>query len=177
MTGARITVEIHDAPIRGYLNQLRFALSRPEELTEPIGVRLRDNTQDRFASERAPDGTPWQRLNPLYDEIKRGPGILRGPNWSRSGLNNSITHEARGCEVVVGSNKVYAAIHQFGGTIRPKKPGGLLMLRTAGGAIWGAAKDVTIPARPFLGLSEDDRRDVLDIIADWHDRAAQGGRR
>lgn len=175
MTGARITVEFQATPIRGYLDRLRFTLSRPEELTEPIGIRLRDNTQDRFAAERAPDGTPWERLNPAYAEIKRGPGILRGPNWSRSGMAGMITYEAAGWEVAVGSNKVYAAIHQFGGTIRPKRRGGLLTLRTPEGAVWGVAREVTIPARPYLGLSAEDERDVLDIIEDWHDRAGRGG--
>jgi phage virion morphogenesis protein len=172
MTGARITVDFQATPIRGYVDRLRFALARPEELTEPIGIRLRDNTQDRFAAERAPDGTAWAPLHPLYAEIKRGPGILRGPNWSRSGLNNSITYAASGWEVAVGSNKVYAAIHQFGGTIRPKRAK-LLILRTAEGAIWGTAKEVTIPARPYLGLSAEDERDVLEIVEDWHDRAAR----
>lgn len=172
MTGATLTVEFRDAQITGAFARLRFALGRPEELTQPIGMRLRDNAQDRFAGERAPDGTPWAPLNPLYAEVKRGPGILRGPDWSRSGLNNSLTYQAAGWEVAIGSNKVYAAIHQFGGTIRPVRAK-VLVMRTAGGRVWGTAKSVTIPARPYLGLSAEDARDVLDIVEDWTLRATR----
>lgn len=170
MTGARITVEFADAQIRGGLNRLGFALSRPEEVTEPIGLRLRDNWQDRFATEAGPDGTPWPALHPLYAAVKQGPGILRGRDWSRSGLNNSLTYQAAGWQVEIGSNKVYAAIHQFGGIIRPVRAK-VLTLRTPDGAIWATAKQVTIPARPYLGLSDDDRRDVLEIVEDWQWRA------
>jgi phage gpG-like protein len=45
----------------------------------------------------------------------------------------------------VGTNKVYAATHQFGR---------------------GA-----IPARPFLGLSEEDVRDAVETLADHMRRA------
>ncbi|WP_439596467.1 phage virion morphogenesis protein [Falsiroseomonas sp.] len=165
MTGVTLSVEIRDAQIAGAVAQLRFAFSRPEELTQPIGIRLRDNAQDRFKLERAPDGTPWAPLNPLYAEIKEGPGILRGRDWNRSGLNNSLVHQAAGWDVAIGSNKIYAAVHQFGAVIKPRRAG-MLTLRTPSGAIWGVAKEVTIPARPYLGLSDEDRRDVLDIVED-----------
>lgn len=177
MTGARIEVTFDAARLTGALNRLRFALARPEEVTEPIGLRLRDNWQDRFRTEAGPDGTPWAPLHPVYAEIKRGPGILRGPNWSRSGLNNSLNslaYTASGWTVEIGSNKIYAAIHQFGGTIKPVRAK-VLTLRTAGGAIWGAAKQVTIPARPYLGLSAEDARDVLEVVEDWQARALGPG--
>lgn len=174
MTGAALTAEFRDAQIRGAVAQLRFALGRPEALTRPIGVRLAENAQDRFRAERAPDGTPWQRLNPVYAEVKQGPGILRGPNWSRSGLNASITSAASGWDVSVGSNKVHAAVHQFGAMIRPKR-GAFLTLRLPNGAIWGVAQQVTIPARPYLGLSAEDQQDVLDIVEDFADRQFRAG--
>jgi len=50
--------------------------------------------------------------------------------------------------VRIGSDRVYAAIHQFGGTIRPKKAGGRLVFTVGGKKVF--AKSVTIPARPYF---------------------------
>jgi phage gpG-like protein len=49
--------------------------------------------------------------------------------------------------VTIGSDRPYAAIHQFGGIIRPKS-GGRLKFQVNGQ--WFSAKQVTIPARPFF---------------------------
>ena len=73
----------------------------------------------------------------------------------------------------MGSNKPYAAVHQFGATIRPVRAK-FLTLRTRQGEVWGFAKEVTIPARPYLGLSAEDRRAVLDIVEDWSLRRMGG---
>ena len=54
----------------------------------------------------------------------------------------------------VGSDRVYAAIHQLGGIIRPKNATSLVF--TIGG-IKIHAKKVTIPARPFFPFTPDGR--------------------
>ena len=72
-----------------------------------------------------------------------------------------------GLTAVVGTNLVYARIHEYGGVIKPKKPGGFLVFRvetmqsigqyrssrrkdtTMSNVIF--AKKVTMPARPYLG--------------------------
>jgi phage virion morphogenesis protein len=56
--------------------------------------------------------------------------------------------------VVLGVNKVYAAIHHFGGPA-------------------GRGRKVTIPPRPYLGLSEADREEIRAILNDY--LAAAGG--
>lgn len=48
----------------------------------------------------------------------------------------------------VATNVVYAAIHEFGGTIRAKA-GGWLRFKTRDGQ-WHTVKEVTIPARPYM---------------------------
>lgn len=62
--------------------------------------------------------------------------------------------------VEVGSNLVHAAIHQFGGVIRPRAAK-LLMFRGH------VAKSVDIPARPYLGLSKEDERELVERTLDW----------
>ena len=53
-----------------------------------------------------------------------------------------------------------AAVHQFGGTIKPKS-GKLLAFRGH------VAKSVTIPARPYLGLSDADQNELVERTLDW----------
>lgn len=57
----------------------------------------------------------------------------------------------------MGSARPYAAMMHFGGT-KPEFP-----------HLWG-----DIPARPFLGLSDQDRRDVVEITGEWFVRASGG---
>ena len=162
MAGATIHVDLRAEQLRTALAQLRRMGQDPGRLLRPIGVLLVRNTQDRFDAETDPDGNRWAPLSPWYAAVKTGPGILRGAGM-RGGLQGSIVSEVSGSELAIGSNKVYAAIHQFGGTIKPSK-GKLLVFRTAGGQVFGAARSVTIPARPYLGLSSDDARDILEVV-------------
>lgn len=68
---------------------------------------------------------------------------LSGTLWRSIAIKGLTNHS-----VTVGSDRVYAAIHQFGGTILPKKPGGRLAFKIGGQTVF--ARKVTVPARPFL---------------------------
>jgi phage gpG-like protein len=78
-------------------------------------------------------------------------------------LYASITHRASPTSVEVGSNAIYAAIHQFGGTIKAKDA---KALRFRIGDVWVTKESVTIPARPFLGIDDDDRQMIVETVAD-----------
>lgn len=56
-------------------------------------------------------------------------------------------------QVSVGSDRKYAAIHQLGGVIKPKKEGGLLVF-TSGGKTYRVTK-VVMPGRPYLPFTKD----------------------
>ena len=169
MTGARILVEMDDKEIQRAVFRLSAMGQNMLPVARAIGVGLVRNTQDRFDAGRAPDGRAWTPLKPFTLAMKRGPGILR-ESGMRGGLQASIAFRADagagGATVTVGTNKVYGAIHQFGGTIRPKNPKGLLFFRTPGGRVWAAARSVTIPARPYLGISFEDRRMIGEAVQD-----------
>ena len=66
---------------------------------------------------------------------------------------------------MVGSNLPYARIHQLGGTIRPKKGKFLKFRGLDGEDVF--VKEVTIPARPYLGISDDDREEIMDTMTDF----------
>ena len=66
---------------------------------------------------------------------------------------------------------VYGAVHQFGAEIRANNPSGLLVFRTARGRVFGVARHVTIPARPYLGLSAADRTAMGRVVTSFYRRA------
>lgn len=63
---------------------------------------------------------------------------------------------------IVGTNVKYAAIHEFGGTIRPKSAGGMLVWRGEDGLIF--AKEVKIPRRPYLSRAFAARKEVVSRL-------------
>lgn len=163
MTGARLAVGFEAGPVRDALRRVDQALREPHVFLGPVATALARNTVERFWNERDPQGFAWKPLSEFYAPMKEGPGILRGPGGS--GLWGSINSEVRGETVVVGASKPYAAIHQFGGVIKPKR-GPHLIFRDRNGKAFGAARQVTIPARPYLGIGPEDERDILEAVED-----------
>ena len=160
MAGSFITISVEDAAARAMLNKLGQMDTAP--LMRRLGERIQAWTQDRFDAnqQQAPDGTPWAKLNPKYAQNK--PRHLQNRKLTLSGhLRKSIRWQLLDSQsVLVGTNVKYAAIHQFGGTIRPKKGKALAF----GGRF---VQSVTIPARPYLGISEQDNQEIREIIKDW----------
>lgn len=176
MAGA--TLEFDATAALAVINEVAQAMGRPEPLLDDIGHYLREQTEDRFKRQQAPDGTPWQALTPRYQRRKRknGDKILVLDGW----LSSKFTHQVHGDELLVGTNRVYAAIHQFGGVIdvaarsqqayfRQGKNGevgnSFVSKRKSNFAQWVTigAYQIRIPARPFLGVSESDGYAIAGI--------------
>lgn len=121
-----------------------------------IGSHLENTTRRRFHTGASPAGASWKQS--LRAKQQDGGTLV-----DTGRLRDSITSRAQGREVQVGTNVLYAAIHQFGGVIRPKNKQALHFPLPGGGFFIG--KKVTIPARPFLGLSAADARAIERIVA------------
>ena len=147
------------------------AMAHPRPLLRQLGVLLQHSTQQRFNYGVDPEGQAWAPLLPAYAAVKTGPAILVNSGMS-GGLQGSITFDTGDGFVVVGSNKVYAAVHQFGAVIRPKNAKALVF-RLAGGVVH--AHQVTIPARPYLGLSDADWVEVAELAGEYIARLLRGG--
>lgn len=121
-------------------------------MLEAMGATVESQTRRRITSEKtAPDGAAWK-------PNRSGTSILL-----RSGhLLASIHYRTGGSEVRVGSGIVYAAIHQLGGTIRPVNAPKLVFQGSSGGLVF--ANQVTIPARPYLGVSADNRVELERVL-------------
>lgn len=157
MTGVRVELRADEA-----LGVLAAALAKarnPRGLYDAIGLSLVTSTQRRFEQERGPDGSPWPPS--IRAQLEGGRTL-----FETGRLSNSITHEATDQGVAVGTNVLYGAIHQFGGTIRPVA-GNALKFRIGGKFVTVAS--VTIPARPFLGIDAEDEAELPAIAQDWLD--------
>lgn len=139
MAGIHITVDTSSwGPLQHRLQDL--ANLDTSTLMPRLGEYLKRSTKERFASQSAPDGTAWQALQPRTLQRKKynKDKVLT----LRGHLRSKIGYQPLGKSAVqVGSPSIYAATHQFGR---------------------GA-----IPARPYLGLSSEDRNEIIDITLDW----------
>jgi len=164
---ANITISVNDKEVSQALHALKEKVIDLSPVLLKIGELIQESTEDRLNSGKNvdPTGKPWVTLQPWYQEQKkRNQGKILSLNGH---LADSINHDVvNGNTVVVGTNKEYAAIHQFGGVIRPKTSKGLAIgvVNSDGDARLGWAKEVTIPARPFLGVSNQDKEKILDAV-------------
>jgi phage virion morphogenesis protein len=126
-----------------------------------IADYLRDTTVERFETETGPDGQRWQPSQRAREE--------GGLTLTKSGeLRLSIDADSSATEALVGTNKIYAAIHQFGGTIRPQRARAL-------STPFGPRASVQMPARPFIGFTPADVARVEETLAAHITAAFEGG--
>ena len=167
MTGVTLeTRVVSNQAVRAF-QRLHLLMDNTTPVMAAIGTGLVESTHTRFETETDPDGVAWAPLNPDYAAIKKGAGILR-ESAMRGGLQGSITRRATRDTVEVGTNKIYAGVHQNGATIVPVNAPHL-RFRMASGLV--QADSVTIPARPFVGISADDVRMMEETVVDALDRA------
>lgn len=157
MSGVSINVQIEDKAVHQAFTRLITVMGDTTPIMSAIGSGLVGSTHRRFVSQKSPDGVAWEKLNPEYKKAKRNSRIL-----TESGrLRDSISHRAGRDQVTVGTNTPYAAVHQLGATIKPKSASHLVF-RLASGIV--LAKSVTIPARPYLGISDDDQVMISETV-------------
>jgi phage virion morphogenesis protein len=172
MSGALMKVELADQDIAlSQLGALIARTSNPVKLFQDIGASLVTSTQHRFDTETAVDGSPW----PPSLRVK----AHGGKTLQLSGrLYRSITAQAAPTGVEIGTNVIYAAIHQFGGPInqgarkatihfKAGKTGQQRFSKKKGATsskdVSIGARTITMPARPFIGLDDADDRAILKI--------------
>ncbi|MFH2064982.1 MAG: phage virion morphogenesis protein [Pseudomonadota bacterium] len=130
-------------------------LQNTQLLAETIGEQLVSSTIERFENEEGPDGEAWEKSGRAEEE--------GGQTLTDKGqLKASVHYEASPAMVAVGSNDIRYAIHQFGGEITPKSAK-KLVFEIGGKKVF--AKKVTMPARPTIGINEEDIEESRATIA------------
>lgn len=166
-----ISIAVEHRTVLDALNRLADTLA-PQGMRpamKEIGEELIDSTRQRFQASTAPDGSRWPALshNTVLARLGKTSGAAsrRGGKVSSKGaatgmkplidtgqLSKTIRYQIidGGAGVAIGTNRSFgsadASVHQFGTSKA------------------GRGHNVTIPPRPFLGLSVRDGQTVLDIL-------------
>jgi phage gpG-like protein len=164
-----ITIQVQDKEVLDMLGELARRMTNLQPAMQEIGEDIVVSTKRRFVDGVDPEGNDWKENStettiPFYLGAFGGShkkdGTLSKAGAARSAAKKPLTGETKALRttinyqldgtsgVRIGSPMVYAAMQQFGGVTSPNSmiPG------------------KTIPARPFLGLSEADTTNILDII-------------
>jgi phage virion morphogenesis protein len=168
MSGAGVEITgIESALSR--LSEASERLENPYDLFAAIGAAGVSATRRRFETETGPGGSPWPMS--IRAMMQGGRTMTESAR-----LVNSIFWAADQRSARWGTNVIYAAIHQTGGTIRAKTAKALFF-RIGGQAV--QVQSVTIPPRPFLGIDEDDAAEIeataLDFLNDAFGGDGGGG--
>lgn len=155
-----IRIDLNAERALAQLAELAGRMDDMRPVMNDIGELLILSTKERFAAGVSPQGVPWAPKSQVTIDayLARGdrddPRPLHGPSGS---LSSEIAYEAGSDFVEVGSSLVYAGVMQFGAAQ------GAFGQTSRGAPIpWGH-----IPARPFLGLSDQDETDIAAIIVEW----------
>lgn len=156
-----LSIRIDDAELQAALARLIARSGSPAPALKAIGESLAESTRRRFETSTGPDGRRWAPNSPVTiaryvggRSGKKGAALAgsKKPLVGRTRLlGNQIVWQAGAASVAIGSNRIYAGVQQFGAAARQ-----------FGKAPWGA-----IPARPFLGVSAEDKADILETVADF----------
>lgn len=152
-----------DGDTRAMLRRIRsFSEIDKQGINAALAEGARESTLERFKQSKDPDGRRWKTSIRAAQE--GGKTLIQSAQ-----LRNSIHAKSDASGFAVGTNVKYAATHQFGEpsrTIRARKK---KALRFQVGGKWVTKKQVriTIPARPFLGLSEDDMQEMKATVEEF----------
>jgi len=155
-------VSINWGGLKESLDRAMAGIAESQGLMTKIGMAMKGQTLRRFQAGAGPDGKAWkvsQRAAGRQAKGKRDKNgrFLPGSGKKSKGrgqtlldtgrLRNSISFSAGALDVHVGSNVAYARIHQLGGQA-------------------GRGRKATIPARPYLGVGEEDRKEIANLVAE-----------
>lgn len=151
---AGIVINIDDREARASLDRLRAKLADPTPLFREIGDELLISLRDRYDRAVDSEDHPWAPLSPVTIGRKRK---NKNKILVLDGLLRRLHYQADNNGVRIGTERIYGAVQQFGA-----RQGDFGRTRRGAPIPWG-----DIPAREYIGLSETDRGDILDIIDEW----------
>ena len=167
-----IEAKIDYQPVLKALRRAADQMANTRPLMASMAGIMHRAVEDNFEQEGRPK---WKDLQPGTKLARAKTGNWPGKILQRSGaLAASIQQDFDATHAVVGTNKVYAAIQQFGGktrphVIRPKTKRAL----SFGGIVVRQVNHPgsNIPARPFLALTLRDQREMVQAANQFY-RAA-----
>lgn len=169
-------ITLDDRELQNALHRLSKTGENPRPFLKAIGETLAASTKRRFETSSAPDGRPWapntettylSHLGAYKNSFSKRTGKITQKGIERAIAKKPLIGETRSLSstiiwqlesndtVAIGSPMEYASTQQFGA-----KKGEFGNTKRGAPIPWG-----DISARPFLGVSEEDRRDIQKIVA------------
>jgi phage virion morphogenesis protein len=147
------TIEFNNDQITPALDRVAVALGDMTPVMGRMAEAWRKSTQNRMERGEQPDGTPFAPRSPVTLERYAAQGFSFGAPLNRSGeMRQQLATESGPDFLRIGSNAIQSAVMQF-----------------------GASPSGDIPARPFLGISDEDETNMMAELAEWLENAASGG--
>ncbi len=147
---SKVELTINDKQVLDVLTDIAARFSDLSDPMASIAAVMESRTEESFETETsATTGSPWPELSENYlnkRPKRRGGKMLQ---VSAGGLAASIEGDSGDFWASIGSNKPYAAIHNWGG-LPEMKPG-----------------PAAIPAREYLGINAEDEQSILTILSDF----------
>lgn len=139
-----IEIKIDNQEVERRLQEIAKKSSNLRPLMKNIAGIFASATEDNFAEEGRPD--KWIDLSEVTKKQRKKIGKYPGQILQVTGqLASSVNTYYDDDSAIIGSNLAYAAIHQLGGQA-------------------GKNKKVTIPARPYLKLTDDDLEEIMESV-------------
>jgi phage virion morphogenesis protein len=162
-----IRLEFNAKSIFDSLDAARDVLIDLTPVHQDIGEYMVEATRERFRRGEAPDGSKWRAKSPvtLARYLANGDGARPNPLIGPSGrLSTEIVRYADKNSAEIGSALEYSGVMQRGAAQ------GAFGRDSRNHPIpWG-----NIPARVWLGISDTDERNILDIVDEHLDAALEG---
>lgn len=155
----KIDIQIDDRQVLDALSRLAAATEDLSPAMRDIALVLEEASQRAFETESDPStGQPWAPLNESTQRkrlTQRGDERGAHPILQVTGVLSKIVADYGRDFAVAGTSVIYGATHQFGAA-----RGAYGSTRHGSPIPWG-----DVPPRPFLGIDEGDRNEILEIIA------------
>ena len=141
MSDKPIEIKIDNKEVEKALLELANKGVNMRPLMKNIAGIMASSTAENFKEQGKPKWTDLKEsTQKSRAKIRKWPGMILQVEGN---LASSISTQYDDESAIIGSNLPYAAIHQIGGQV-------------------GKNKVANIPARPYLKLSDDDFKEILD---------------
>ena len=160
-----IEIKIDDKKFKEYFKKIAQKVKNMSPLMQEISEEMHDAVEENFEQQGRPK---WPKLKPSTLKKREDGQILQ----DTGALVNSISNNHDSTSAIVGTNKIYAPIHQFGGTI----PARIIKPKYKKALFWPGLKHpvkqakipaTNIPARPFLNLTNSDLKKIAEITKSY----------
>jgi len=183
MAGISLDITIKDQRIKRLLGGIQRRMGDLTPAMKIIGQIIRTSIVRNFEKGGRP--AKWTPLSPATKARRKGRKILMDQGMG-GGLAGSIHARADKDSVTIGTNKIYAAVHQFGadkgsfGTVEAKIKMHMRKITQAFGRPVKSRKVVVrthtrktklpwgnIPARPFIMVQPEDWDEIRESLSDF----------